>query len=329
MKKQLEELIQGKHLTVEESRVLMHEVLSELVNEPQVAALLMALRMRGVSVDELDGFSRALKELALSVDLSEFDTIDVCGTGGDNKGTFNISTSVAFVLAGAGYKVAKHGNYAVSSSCGSSNVLEHLGVRFTHDGDALRRTLERAGVCFLHAPLFHPALKRVGHIRQALGIRTVFNMLGPLVNPANPIFQMSGVYDLELLRIYSYVLARHGRQFGVVHSLDGYDEISLTGTARVTWNTGTRDLLPRDFGMKEVRAEELVAGPSVAEAGAVLVSVLNGRGSAEHEAVVVANSALAMWCRDMALPLQEYVEKARESIRSGAAKRALELSIQE
>ncbi len=329
MKKQLEELIQGKRLSVEESRVLMHEALSEPVNEPQIAALLTALRMRGMAVDELDGFSRALKELALSVDLSEFDTIDVCGTGGDNKGTFNISTSVAFVLAGAGYKVAKHGNYAVSSTCGSSNVLEQLGVRFTNDRDVLCRMLDKAGVCFLHAPLFHPALRRVAQVRRDLGIRTVFNVLGPLVNPANPTFQMSGVYDLELLRVYSYVLARRGGRFGVVHSLDGYDEISLTGAARVAWNAGTRDLLPRDFGMKEVRAEGLVAGASVVEAGSVLVSVLSGQGSAEQEAVVVANSALAMWCRDTALPLEEYLEKARESIKSGAAKRALELSIQE
>ena len=307
----------------------MHEVLSESANPTQIAALLIALRMRGLTVDELDGFSQALRELALSVDLSDFDAMDVCGTGGDNKGTFNISTSVAFVLAGAGYKVAKHGNYAVSSTCGSSNVLEQLGVRFTNDRDTLRRTLERAGVCFLHAPLFHPALKRVAPIRRELGVRTVFNVLGPLVNPANPAFQMSGVYDLELLRVYSYVLARRGGRFGVVHSLDGYDELSLTGDARVTWNAGTRDLLPRDFGMKEVRAGDLLAGSSAVEAGAVLVSVLSGRGTAAHEAVVVANSALAMWCRDTALSLEEYVEKARESIRSGAAKRALELSVQE
>ncbi len=329
MKKQLEDLIHGKRFSVEESCALMHEALSEPVNEPQVVVLLTALRMRGVTVDEIDGFSRALRELAVSVELSDFDIMDVCGTGGDNKGTFNISTTVAFVLAGAGYKVAKHGNYAVSSACGSSNVLEQLGVRFTSDRDALLRSLEKANVCFLHAPLFHPALKGVAQLRRSLGFRTIFNVLGPLVNPANPTFQMSGVYDLELLRVYSYVLARRGGRFGVVHSLDGYDELSLTGAARVAWNGGIRELFSRDFGLEEIHAKDLVVGASLAEAGELLLSVLTGRGTRAQEAVVVANSALAMWCRDMNASLEAYAEKARESIKSGAAKRSLDLSTQE
>jgi anthranilate phosphoribosyltransferase len=329
MKKLLEDALHGRRLSVEEARNAMLEMLREPVNEPQIAAFLVALRMRGVTVDELDGFSRALQELAVRVDLSEFDVVDVCGTGGDHKGTFNISTSVAFVLAGAGCKVAKHGNYAVSSACGSSNVLEHLGIRFTNDNDALRRSVERAGVCFLHAPLFHPALKQVAHLRRQLGIRTVFNVLGPLVNPAHPSFQMSGVYDLELVRLYSYLLSRRGTKFGVVHSLDGYDELSLTGSARVAWNLGSRDLSPREFGLKEVSHEELLAGETVAESAAIVVAVLSGRGTVAQEAVVVANAALAMWCRDGGSSIEKYVEIARESIRTGAAKRALELCKQE
>jgi anthranilate phosphoribosyltransferase len=213
--------------------------------------------------------------------------------------------------------------------CGSSNVLEKLGVRFTNDRDALRRSLERAGVCFLHAPLFHPALKRAAHVRRELGIRTVFNILGPLVNPANPTFQMNGVYDLELLRLYSYLLSRRGIRFGVVHSLDGYDELSLTGSARVVWNFGTRDVSPHDLGLALIAPEELRAHGGAEESAALLLSVLNGRGTAGQEAVVIANAALAMWCRNVDHSIEEYVQTARESIRSGAARRALELSTQE
>lgn len=328
MKELLEDLLAGKRLSVEESRHLMHQLLHESVGDSQAAALLTVFRMRRLAVEELEGFSLALLDLSIKVDLSAFELIDVCGTGGDNKGTFNISTIVSFVLAGAGYKVAKHGNYAVSSSCGSSNVLEQLGVTFSGDQDALRRTLERAGICFLHAPLFHPALKRLASVRRELGIRTVFNALGPLVNPVRPAFQMNGVYDLELLRLYSYVLARRGTQFGVVHAFDGYDEISLTGAARVVWNEGSREVYARDFGLEQTTATELTIEGGAQESASVVLAVLEGRGTKAQEGVVVANAALSMWCRNSNTSLPDYVQQAQESIRSGAALRALELTIQ-
>lgn len=323
MKKQLEELLQGKRLSVDESRALMGEILAEGVAPAQVAAVLTIFRMRGVTVDELDGASRALLHSAHRVDLSPYEVIDVCGTGGDQKGCFNISTTVAFVVAGAGYRVAKHGNYGVSSSCGSSNVLEALGVTFTTDAATLRRGIEEARICFMHAPLFHPLMKRVQGVRRELGFRTVFNMLGPLVNPAAPTFQLTGVYDLELQRLYSYLLRRRGGRFAVVHTLDGFDEVSLTGVARVMTDVSTYDLAPRDFGLDPVTPEQIRGGATVAESVEIVRAVLEGRAPEPYTAVVAANAGLAMWCRDGDKSLREYVDRAFESIRSGAALTAL------
>lgn len=327
MKELLERLIQQDSLSVEESRKLMHSILLESTAEAQIAAVLTALQMRGLTLDELDGFSQAVQELCVAVDLGDYSLIDVCGTGGDHKGSFNISTTVAFVLAGAGYKVAKHGNYAVSSSCGSSNVLEALGVTLTADREVALRGLQQAGVCFLHAPLFHPVLKRVQPVRKSLGMRTVFNVLGPLVNPAKPQFHYAGVYNLELQRLYSYLFTRRGKRFAVVHSLDGYDEISLTGTARVASVDGIADLSSRDFGFDVVEAEQLRGGETPKQSAAIVRAVLEGSATAAQESAVVANAAVAMWRYEGRGSLGEWVEKATDSIRSGRARGALAQSI--
>jgi anthranilate phosphoribosyltransferase len=253
--------------------------------------------------------------------------MDVCGTGGDGKSSFNVSTTVAFVLAGAGYHVAKHGNYAVSSSCGSSNVLEELGVRFASDSESARHALERSGVCFLHAPLFHPVLKRVAPVRKSLGIRTVFNVVGPLVNPARPEFQLSGVYNLELLKLYSSLLRRRGQRFAIAHSLDGYDEVSLTGTTRIAALDGELDISASDFGHDPIDPQELVAGVTVKDSADIVRRILNGTGTAAQELIVVANAAVAMWKFEGKGTLREYADRSVESIRSGKAALALHQSI--
>jgi anthranilate phosphoribosyltransferase len=257
--------------------------------------------------------------------------LDVCGTGGDSKGTFNISTTVAFVLAGAGYKVAKHGNYGVSSGCGSSDVLEALGVRFTTDPARLLRSLEYAGVCFLHAPSFHPALRAAAPVRRELGVRTVFNMLGPLVNPARPAFQMNGVYDREVLRLYGYLLKRRGAKFAVLHSLDGCDEVSLAAPTEVIWHTGRCVIHAEDFKLPTVKPAELRAPGSQQGSAALLRAVLTNDGPPAHQAVVLANAAVAIWCHNGSSntkQLPECVEIAREALTSGAAAEALRRSIE-
>ena len=326
MKQRLENILSGKRCTRSEAKELMHEALDESTNEAQVAAFLTCLRVRGVKPEELMGFADALLELAVAVDLSPHPVIDVCGTGGDGRGSFNISTSVAFVLAGAGYKVAKHGNYGVSSACGSSNVLEELGVPFTTDTVQLRKALEKANACFLHAPHFHPALKRVAPVRKALGFRTVFNMLGPLVNPARPQFQLSGVFDRELLRLYGYVLRERGQRFVIVVSDDGYDEVTLTSPVSVASSQGDMKLTASDFGMEAVKPSELAGGATVQESAQITSRVLEGKGSRAQEDVVVANAALAILGYEEGSSLRECVDAARDSIRSGRAAQALAVS---
>jgi anthranilate phosphoribosyltransferase len=319
MKEQLTKTLYGTKLSSEEARSLMLAALEEPINGAQVAALLTSLYIHGVSVDELEGFSDALLELASPVNLGESDLIDVCGTGGDGKGTFNISTATAFVVAAAGYKVAKHGNYAVSSSCGSSNVLETVGIDLTSDIERLRDNLSRSGVCFLHAPLFHPAMKRVAPIRKELGFRTVFNMLGPLVNPARPTFQVTGVYDREIQRLYTYLLRRQGKRFAVMHTTDGYDEVTLTAPVIVTTENGALELAPSDFGFAAIAPSELAAGRTVEESAEILRSVLRGQGTSAQHAVVAASAGLVMWTKEGTGTLTEHVRRAHEIITSGEA----------
>ncbi len=323
MRQEIEAICDGKILTADEARELLHRLIADNISTASLAALLTALRCRGLSVDLLDGFSAGLMDLAVPVDLGGHDFLDLCGTGGDGKGTFNISTTAAFVVAGAGYRVAKHGNSAVSSSCGSSNVLQALGIALHSDVDTIRREFDRTGVCFLHAPFFHPALKRVAPVRQELGIRTIFNALGPLVNPARPRFQISGVYSLELQRLYSYLLQRRGSEFAVVHTLDGHDEVSLTAPTRVCSSMGEKDLTADAFGLSATSSEQLRAPSSVEKCAALVIEILEGRGTAAQEAVVVASAALAMNSYDRQGDICDYVERAQVSIRSGRARAVL------
>lgn len=327
MKNQLEDLIDGRKLSVDEARELMHVVLHDGTSMSHFAAFLTLFRMRGVSVDELDGFAQALLELATPVDLAPYEVLDVCGTGGDNRGTFNISTVTAFVLAGAGYRVAKHGNYAVSSACGSSNVLEELGVPLVSDRDTLLHTLERSNVCFIHAPLFHPALKKAAPVRRELGFRTVFNMLGPLINPARPMCQVNGVYDRQVLRLYGTILRRRGARFATLLGGDGHDEVTLTAPLSVVTDRGEMRLEATDFSLAPVKAEALLGGATAKDAATIVREVLEGRGTRAQEDVVVASAALAMHVFHSDTSLSQCVEAARESIRSGRALGALRSTI--
>jgi anthranilate phosphoribosyltransferase len=328
MKERLEAVIHGRKLAPQDARALMLAALEEPINHSAVSALLTALRIHGVTVDELEGFCQALLDLATPVDLGAGDLLDVCGTGGDGKGTFNISTATAFILAAAGYKVAKHGNYAVSSSCGSSNVLEALGLSFTAEQETLRRRLAETNVCFLHAPLFHPAMKRVAPVRKELGCRTVFNMLGPLVNPARPIFQANGVYDRELLRLYGYLLPRQGKRFATFLSTDGYDEVTLTAPLLVVTDRGSYELAPSDFGTSVLQPGEILGGKTIEESATLLRAILEGKGTKPQEDVVSASAGLVMWTKEGSGTLAEHVSRARQLVRSGAGAKVLTRSIE-
>ncbi len=349
MKKILNKLFEHQRLTREEAYETLTEITRGEVNEAQIAAFLTVYLMRSISVEELDGFRQALLDLCIRLDMSDVETIDLCGTGGDGKNTFNISTLASFVVAGAGGKVVKHGNYGVSSVCGSSNVLEAMGYRFKNDETALRRELDEAGICFLHAPMFHPALKNVGPVRRALGVKTFFNMLGPLVNPAFPDCQLTGVFNLELQRIYGYLLQGlppdplkgeplrevaglgspfmgsggwGGKRFVVVHTLGGYDELSLTAPVKTVSNRGEMTLTPADFGGSVTETD--ISGGSTVEANAKLfTAILEGRGTAEQNRVVAANSALALQCFSPEKSLEECIAEANESLESGRALGAL------
>lgn len=328
MKEHLEKLLEGDRLATEEAHALMLGILEDSCNPSLVAAFLTTLRARGVTVDELQGFCQALMALATPLELGREDLIDVCGTGGDNKGTFNISTATAFILAAAGYKVAKHGNYAVSSSCGSSNVLEALGISLEAEPAQLTRRLAHANVCFLHAPLFHPAMKKVAPIRKELGFRTVFNMLGPLVNPARPQVQVHGVYDRALLRRYGHLLRRQGKRFAAFYSTDGYDEVTLTAPLAVVSHRGEYELTPSDFGLDRVNPADIQAGRTIEESASILKTILAGRGTGAQESVVAASAGLAMWIREESGSLTDYVRRAKEIVRSGAAEKIIERSLE-
>ena len=290
----------------------------------EMAALLSAYRMRSLTVAELGGLRDALLDLALPVNLADYDAIDLCGTGGDGKDTFNISTVSAFVVAGAGVKVAKHGNHGVSSGCGSSDVMQALGYRFTDDSDALRRQLDEAGICFLHAPLFHPAMKAVAPVRRTLGVKTFFNLLGPLVNPARPRRQMMGVFNLETARLYHYLMQQEQMaSYTILHSLDGYDEVSLTGTFKALTERGEQLLTPQAVGLECVMPDALHGGRSVGEAAQIFQDILKGKGTSAQRDVVTINAALAIRTAQPELSLGDALAMARESLESGAAYQAL------
>lgn len=259
-----------------------------------MAAFMTAYCMRSITVNELEGFRDAMLELCLPVDLETDEIIDLCGTGGDGKDTFNISTLASFVVAGAGYKVAKHGNYGVSSGCGSSNVMEFLGAKFTNDVDTLKTNIDKANICFLHAPLFHPAMKTVAPIRKELGVKTFFNMLGPLVNPAKPGNQMVGVFNLELARIYAYLYQKSDKRYTILNALDGYDEISLTCDFKTFSSAGEQITSIEDLGFAKLQPAEILGGGSIAESAGIFSRVLNDEGTTAQQSVVLCNAALAI-----------------------------------
>jgi len=323
MKQLLERLFQYQHLTRTEAKEVLGHISEGKFNPTQVSAFLTVFRMRSIHVEELIGFRDCMRERCNHIDLNEFDPVDLCGTGGDGKDTFNISTLASFVVAGAGYKVAKHGNYGVSSACGSSNLMEHLGYRFTDNADVLRRQIDQSGICFLHAPLFHPAMKNVAPIRKEMGVHTFFNMLGPMVNPSFPKRQMVGVFSLELLRYYKHIMEMEDASYRIVHSLDGYDELSLTSDAMVVSPTGDRILRASELTVEPVTTESLHGGKAIAESATIFMSILSGNGTREQNTVVTANAAMAMQCYHPEKTISELMEMAKESLLSGRALNAL------
>ncbi len=322
MKETLNKLINHDILEKEDAKQILVNIAKGDYNTSQIASFLTVYMMRSITIEELEGFRDALLELCLAVDLAAYNPIDLCGTGGDGKDTFNISTLASFVTAGAGIKVTKHGNYGVSSKCGSSNVMEFLGIKFSNEADFLEKTLNEAGICVLHAPLFHPAMKNVAPIRKELGIKTFFNMLGPMVNPAFPKNQMVGVFNLELARMYGYLYQNTDKKFTVLHALDGYDEISLTGNTKTISNSTEGMLRPQDFGVLPIKQAEITGGDSVEESARIFMKVLQGEGSQAQNNVVCANAGVAI-ATVLGSGVKEGFEKAKESLLNGSGLNAL------
>ena len=327
MKNLLNRLINHENISSEEAKHVLVNISKGEYTQSQIAAFLTVYMMRSITLDELRGFRDALLELCIPIDLKEFNAVDLCGTGGDGKDTFNISTLASFVTAGAGVNVAKHGNYGVSSTCGSSNVMEYLGIKFSSDEDFLKRSIDKAGICVLHAPLFHPAMKNVAPIRRELGVKTFFNMLGPMVNPSFPKNQMVGVFNLELLRLYGYLYQNTDKNYSIVHALDGYDEISLTGPTKVISNHAETMFSPEDLGLYEITQESIFGGSTVESSAKIFMNVIQGKGTEQQNNVVCANAGLAIATTNQ-LGHKLGFELAKESLLSGKAFKALQ-TIQE
>lgn len=318
MKQVLDKLFKYQSLSREEAFQILSNLTTGKYNNSQMAAFMTVYLMRSITVEELEGFRDAMLELCVKVPVDEYNGIDLCGTGGDGKNTFNISTISSFVVAGAGQNVVKHGNYGVSSVSGSSNVLESMGAKFTNDIGTIKKSLDEAGICFLHAPLFHPAMKNVGPVRRELGIKTFFNMLGPMVNPAMPKNQLVGVFSLELARLYGYLYQKTDKRFVILHALDGYDEVSLTGGFKAIMNDHEEVFQPEDIGLKKLSAEDLYGGETVEEAVAIFKSILNNEGTEPQVEAILANAGLAISVGKQ-ISISEGIEAARESIKSGKA----------
>lgn len=318
MKQILNELIDHRSLSRETAHRVLVELATGKYNPSQTAAFMTVYMMRSITVEELEGFRDAMLELCLRMDF-DLPVIDVCGTGGDSKNTFNISTLSAFVVAAAGQPVAKHGNYGVSSACGSSNLLEYFGYKFTNDADALRRSLDRSNLCFMHAPLFHPAMKNVAPIRRELGVKTFFNMLGPMVNPAFPDRQLVGVFNLELARKFGYLYQQSGKEYVILHSLDGYDEVSLTGPYKYFFNGGEQIAEPADLGFALRSPSDLHGGDTVEDSARIFLNILEGKGTEAQKDAVIANAAMALYCANQKEGLDDAIARARETLVSGKA----------
>lgn len=323
MKKILKQLAEHQTLSKKEAKDALFTISKGEVNASQMAAFMTVYMLRSITVDELSGFRETLQELCLPMDFNGFNTIDLCGTGGDSKNTFNISTLASLVVAGAGEKVAKHGNYSVSSSCGSSNVIEYFGYRFSNNRDVLLSQLDKQGICFMHAPLFHPAMKAVAPIRKELGLKTFFNVLGPLINPSNPQNQLAGVFNMETMRMYNYILQRTETNYTIIHSLDGYDEISLTGDFKITTNHAEEVMSPESMGFEQLKEEDLFGGNTVIEAAKIFETILNGKGTKAQNSAVTANAAMALKCIRPETTLDSCIEDAKASLFGGKAQKVL------
>lgn len=318
MKEILNRLINNQTLSKVEAKEVLTGLATGQYNNSQVAAFLTVFLMRAIKVEELEGFRDAMLELCNPVDLEGYNSIDVCGTGGDGKNTFNISTISSFIVAGAGVNVAKHGNYGVSSVSGSSNVLESLGCTFSGDADQMKKSMDESGICFMHAPLFHPAMKNVGPIRRELGVKTFFNMLGPMVNPAFPPNQLVGVFNLELARLYGYLYQNTSKNFSIVHSLDGYDEVSLTSDFKLISQKEESLVSPEELGMIKLTQESLHGGETIEDAAKIFSSILSGNGTESQNSAVLANAGLAISTVNQET-IMEGIESAKESLNSGKA----------
>ncbi len=329
MKELLNRLIGHETISREEAKQVIFNISEGKYSETQIAAFLTVYMMRSITIEELAGFRDALLELCIKVDLSGYEAVDLCGTGGDGKDTFNISTTSSFVTAGAEVKVAKHGNYGVSSVSGSSNVMEFLGIKFSNDAGFLEKCIDEANICILHAPLFHPAMKNVAPVRKGLAVKTFFNMLGPMVNPAFPKNQLVGVFNLELARMYAYLYQNTDKNYTILHALDGYDEISLTGETKCIRNNSESILKASDFGVSKLKESEIVGGGSIESSAKILTSILKGEGSKAQNDVVCANAGMAIATSRNLSPQEGFIA-AKESLESGKAyqtfKKLLDLS---
>lgn len=317
MKNILNKILERQPLIFEEAKEIIYAISEEKINDAQIVAVLVGLQMRGLQLEEIKGFREALLEVCIRPEIEGVDAIDLCGTGGDSKNTFNISTTTSFVLASMGYKVIKHGNYGVSSLCGSSNVLEELGFVFTNDVRKLNKQLSLTNICFLHAPLFHPTLMQVGPLRKNLGIRTFFNSLGPLINPVQPKHQLTGTFNLELAKMYQHILKEERKGYRIVYGMDLYDELTLTDQTRVLGGDVDAYLSAASFGVTAINPIALYSGETVKDAATILKNILHGNGTQAQNFVIAANSALAMQCYHPEEKIQALFYHSLEFIKSG------------
>ena len=328
MKNLLKDLYNHKIMSKKEAKNALFSLTDGSTNASQISSFLTVFLMRDITSEELDGFREAMIELSLDIDIDGDELIDLCGTGGDAKDTFNISTLSSFVVAGAGLKVSKHGNYGVSSSCGSSNVISYLGHKFSNDVDSLKNSLNKSNICFLHAPLFHPSLKNISPIRGELGVKTFFNMLGPMVNPIQPKSQLVGVFNSNTFRLYSHIYSKTDKNYCIVHSIDGYDEVSLTGAFKLFSNNHDIMLEPKDLGFSIINSNKLSGGKNIEESSKIFLDILKNNGTKEQVNTVLANSGLAIYCAKKLPSIKEGIEIARESLESGNAYNCLKLFIE-
>ena len=327
MKNLLKDLYNHKIMSKEESKAALISLTDGSANSSQISSFLTVFLLRDITSEELDGFREAMIELSIDVDIDGDELIDLCGTGGDGKDTFNISTISSFVVAGSGIKVAKHGNYGVSSSCGSSNIISHLGHEFSNDISSLKYSLDKSNICFLHAPLFHPSLKNISPVRIELGVKTFFNMLGPMVNPIQPKSQLVGVFNSNIFRLYSHIYSKTNKSYCIVHSIDGYDEVSLTGSFKLFSNNQDLMLEPKDLGFNVIDSVKLSGGKNIKESSKIFLDILKNKGTSEQVDAVLANSGLAIYCAKKLNSIKDGIEIARESLESGKAYNCLKLFI--